>query len=106
MEAINKRVNLLRILLSVCRHRWLVYFRPHYTILSLLNRKGKCLACGRCCFLNKSWCRYFYNNKCQIYKKQPFFCRIFPIDEKDKQMSEITEVCGYYWDDKNLKWQQ
>jgi hypothetical protein len=93
-----KKVTLFNTLISGFRHRYLVYFRPHYTIRSLLNRKGECKKCGFCCFLNRPWCRYFKDNKCQVYNKQPFFCKIFPIDEKDKEMSGVSGVCGYKWE--------
>jgi hypothetical protein len=36
---------------------------------------------------------------CQIYGRQPFFCRIFPIDKKDKDMSRVSGVCGYKWEE-------
>jgi hypothetical protein len=94
----DKKVNLFTVLLSGLRHRFLVYFRTRYTIYSLLNRRGKCLACGRCCLLNKHWCDYFKNGKCGIYISQPFFCKIFPIDRKDQIQSGVSKECGYYWD--------
>ena len=94
----GKKINLLTILCSGLRHRWFVYFRPRYTIYSLLNRKGKCTICGRCCFMNKSRCYYFKDGKCKTYDNQPFFCKIFLIDEKDKLMSGVAKECGYIWD--------
>jgi len=103
MSTSVKKNNLLIILLSGLRHRLLVYFRPRYTIDSLLKRKGKCQACGQCCLLNKPWCRYFKEGKCQVYDQQPFFCKIFPIDEKDKDMSGVAEKCGCYWDQEDSK---
>ena len=97
----NKKVSLLNILYSGFRHRFLVLFRPRYVITSLLKRKGRCLGEGHCCLINKPWCRYFNDGKCQIYVRQPFFCEIFPIDEKDKKMSGVNKGCGYYWDSDN-----
>ena len=101
--SLNKKVNLLTVLFSGLRHRWLVYFRPRYTIHSLLNRKGGCFACGRCCLINKGWCRYFKDGKCQIYDRQPFFCKIFPIDRKDQLISGVGKECGYHWNKQDLK---
>ncbi|MCX5701656.1 MAG: hypothetical protein NTW64_01590 [Candidatus Omnitrophica bacterium] len=98
--ALDKKVKLFTVLLSGFRHRWFVYFRSRYTIRSLLSRKGKCLACGRCCLLNIPWCRYLNNNKCQLGKRKPFFCKIFPIDKKDKILSGVSEECGYYWEER------
>lgn len=98
MKQEDKRISLFRILVSGLRHRYLVYFRPRYTIESLLKRKNGCKSCGRCCQLNMYWCRYFVDGKCEIYDRQPFFCRIFPIDEKDKRMSGVSDSCGYSWD--------
>ncbi len=86
------------VLYSGFRRRFLVFFRPRYVIRSLLNRKGDCERCGCCCLLNKSWCFDFKDNKCQIYERQPFFCRIFPIDQKDKEASGVSEECGYWWE--------
>ena|SRR3989338_6336179 len=93
----NKKINLFIVILSVIRHRWLIFFRPIYSISSLLKRKGECKSCGTCCSLNIDWCRHFNNGKCKIYDQQPFFCKIFPIDEKDKDMSGVTKECGYHW---------
>lgn len=96
----RKKVNLLKVVLSGVRRRWLVYFIPRYAVRSLLKRKGECLSCGRCCLLNKPWCAYFKDGKCQIYKRQPFFCKIFPIDDRDRETSGVTKECGYWWDGK------
>ena len=95
MGNLDKKVNFLIALCSGFRRRYLIYFRPRYVINSLLKRKGKYLLCGRCYFLNKGWCRYFKDGKCEIYNKQPFFCKIFPIDEKDKKLSGVAKDCGY-----------
>lgn len=100
MKVFNKKVNLLMVLFSGLRHRWLVFFRPRYTISSLLKRKGSCRACGFCCILNKPSCRYIGDDgRCKIYDRQPFFCKVFPIDERDKEMSGVADDCGYRWDD-------
>lgn len=99
MDDGKKRNSLLIIVLSGIRHRWFNYFRPGYTSVSLRRRKGQCQKCGTCCLLNRPWCRYFKDNKCQAYDKQPFFCKIFPIDEKDKKMSGVSGICGYRWEE-------
>ena len=101
MAESDKRINFFIVLYSGLRRRFLVYFRPRYVILSLLKRQGKCKMCSCCCLLNKHWCSDFKENKCQIYQRQPFFCKIFPIDEKDKKMSGVNKECGYYWDSDN-----
>lgn len=98
-EKLCKKVRLFTVLLSAFRHRWLIYFRPRYTIASLMKRKGSCKSCGRCCLLNVAWCPYFKEAKCQAYHRQPFFCRIFPIDKKDKKIGSVSKECGYYWED-------
>lgn len=103
MNISDKRINLLTVIFSGLRHRWLVYFRPRYTIDSLLRRKGQCKSCGRCDTLNTPWCRYFKDNKCQVYERQPFFCKIFPIDPKDKELSGVGEACGYWWENESCK---
>ncbi|MBU2541445.1 MAG: hypothetical protein KJ593_06060 [Candidatus Omnitrophica bacterium] len=94
----NKKVNFLVVLRSGFRRRFLVLFRPRYVNNSLSMRKGECKKCGRCCLLNKSWCRHFKGGRCQVYERQPFFCKVYPIDPKDKSMSGVArEDCGYYW---------
>lgn len=94
----KKEVNFFIVLYSGLRRRFFVFFRPRYVINSLLKRKGDCTTAGGCCLLNKPWCRYLENGKCQLYDKQPFFCKIYPIDQKDKELSSLSKECGYWWD--------
>jgi hypothetical protein len=79
------------------RLRYLVYFRPKYVITQLLNRKGKCTLEGCCCNSTTWFCEHFQNGKYKIYNNQPFFCRIFPIDQKDIKLSNVENKCGYSW---------
>lgn len=92
-----KKVSFLIVLFSGLRRRFYVLCRPRYVIVSLLKRKDNCKECGLCCLLNKPWCRYLEDDKCAIYDKQPFFCKIFPIDHRDKQLSRVSKDCGYWW---------
>lgn len=94
-----KKTPFMAVLYSGFRRRFFVFFRPRYVIRSLLGRKGNCKKCGRCCSLNKAWCFDFKDNKCLTYDRQPFFCKVFPIDHKDKEMSGVSEECGYWWGD-------
>ncbi len=79
------------------RLRYLVYFRPKYVINQILNRKGKCNLEGCCCRSTTWFCEHFKDGKCTIYKNQPFFCKIFPIDQKDIQLSNVENKCTYHW---------
>jgi hypothetical protein len=81
----------LKTLWGGARRRLLVYLRPVYVIKSLLSRKGDCKACGTCCKLNLPKCRYLNGKKCEV-------CWVFPIDRKDQELSDVEDVCGYYWD--------
>lgn len=86
------------------RRRLLVYFRPEYVIKSLLSRKGECKVCGTCCKLNLPNCKYFDGKKCEfgrlgLAKDSRFWCWVFPIDRKDQELSDVEDVCGFYWED-------
>ncbi len=71
----------------------LVVFDPFYVMVQLSTRKGSCKSCG-CCKVQK--CKYEKDNRCTIYHKRPFFCKIYPIDEKDKTPFG-KKNCGFYW---------
>ncbi|MFC1631556.1 hypothetical protein ACFL1I_04030 [Candidatus Omnitrophota bacterium] len=94
----KKRVPFLKVVYSALRHRFLVFCRPRYVISSLFKRKGECRGCGMCCALNTPWCRQIKDNHCEIYQRQPFFCKIFPIDKKDQELSNAKDECGYFWE--------
>jgi Fe-S-cluster containining protein len=80
------------------RRRFLYYFRRGYVASQLARRRGACSREGHCCRLTLPWCVHFKNGRCSIYDKQPFFCRIFPIDEKDKELSSVRGLCNYYFE--------
>lgn len=80
------------------RRRFLYYFRTDYVNTQLARRRGACLKDGRCCKITMPWCPYLENGKCAIYERQPLFCKIFPIDEKDKELSDVKERCSYYFE--------
>ena len=81
------------------RRRFIFYFNKEYFNSQLSKRKGDCAACSvGCCKIIISCCPYLENKRCSIYDKQPFFCKLFPIDEKDKELSDVKELCCYYFD--------
>ena len=86
-----------RYLYAGLRRRALFYCARRYVDNQLRMRKGVCSSAGHCCKMTLPWCRYFKAGVCSVYDKQPFFCKIFPIDEKDKDLSDVKEVCGYYF---------
>jgi hypothetical protein len=73
--------------------RWfLIIFRPYYVMASLSQRRGNCKGCG-CCY--KNFKCYDYPH-CKRWNNLPFICKLYPIDEKDK--NEISKkCCGFYW---------
>ena len=81
---------------SLRRHIIFCLFKGYYN-LQLSKRKGVCSSNGHCCRLTIPWCAHFVHGKCSVYNKQPLFCKIFPIDEKDKELSDCKESCGYYF---------
>ena len=68
-----------------------------YIKLKLKTRNGGCLKCGVCCtncsFLDKE------TKLCKIYNSRPSWChKDFPVDEWDKKLGGVKDICGYYWD--------
>jgi len=91
-------IGLIKHLYPSLRIRYLVYFKPKYIVNQLLTRKGGCTKNGCCCYMTTFFCPYIKDGKCSVYKEQPFFCRIFPIDKKSIRLSHVENKCGYYWD--------
>ena len=90
------KLGLMNIYRQVRRH-CLWHFRKKYVLESMSKRKGKCKVCG-CC--EEIECKYSdgETSKCIIYDIRPLFCRLYPIDEKDK--SEYGKIhCGFYWEE-------
>ena len=79
------------------RHRVLYVFRRGYVEERLKTRVGSCAGQGHCCARTMPWCRHFEAGRCRVYDNQPLFCRMFPIDEKDQELSGVKGVCGYRW---------
>lgn len=77
------------------RRRLLYWFRRDYVERQRKGRTGVCLGQGHCCARTMPWCAYFGAGKCRVYDRQPLFCRIFPIDRKDQQLSGVSGVCAY-----------
>lgn len=85
---------MMKKLVNRIRYEFLYHFFPNYIIHNLENRKGKCKKCGKCC----NNCKFLKNNKCKVFEDRTFYnpmCRIFPIDERDKNC--VNKKCGYYW---------
>lgn len=88
----------LKYFYSSLRRRFIYYFKREYYNRKLAKRKGRCLGEAHCCLLAVPWCPFLRETKCRLYARQPFFCRIFPIDEKDQELNGIKGVCGYYFE--------
>jgi hypothetical protein len=80
------------------RRRFIYYFRRGYFDSQLAKRKGQCSQAGHCCRKTFSCCEYFKHGLCSVYARQPFFCRVFPIDRKDIELSDMQGLCGYYFE--------
>ena len=83
------------------RRRFIFYFNKSYLNSQLSKRKGGCAVClpyRKCCKMTIPWCPYLEDEKCSIYDRQPFFCKIFPIDEKDIELNDVKGLCTYYFD--------
>lgn len=62
------------------------------------KKKGSCFqGAAHCCKILLPHCPYLKNGRCAVYDKQPLFCKIFPIDEKDKELNDVRELCSYYF---------
>jgi Fe-S-cluster containining protein len=106
MNAYNYLKAALRLIISAkfkyiyagIRRRFIFYFRRKYLNAQISKRKGQCSRLGHCCEKTFSWCQYFKHGLCSIYDRQPLFCRIFPIDKKDIELSDMQGSCNYYFD--------
>ena len=77
------------------RRRVIFYFCKGYFNRQLARRRGACNQEGACCKLTIPWCPHLEDNVCRIYSVQPLFCRIFPVDVKDLELSGVQGVCAY-----------
>ena len=82
-----------KLILRRIRRRFLVIFRPYYVMRSLSLRRGNCNHCSCCEKIN---CKHLENKLCKIYPRNPLFCMIFPIDEKEREI--VKKHCGFYWE--------
>ncbi len=89
----------LKYIYAGLRRRFIYYFKREYFNRQLAKRAGECSGLGHCCKLTRSWCPYLKGSVCVKYGSQPFFCKIFPIDEKDKELSDAVNVCTYHFVD-------
>lgn len=87
-----------RCLYGCIRRRFIFYFAKRYFARQLSRKKGKCSTGGHCCNVLISFCPYLEDGNCSVYDKQPLFCRIFPIDEKDKELYGVKYLCGYHFE--------
>ena len=87
--------NLISSIYRYIRRYYLIFFRKKYVEESIKNRKGHCKKCGCCGSIS---CKYFIksSNHCLKYPNYPLICKLYPIDEKDK--NEFSKIhCGFYW---------
>ncbi len=92
----NKRIRLVNIPRYV-RRLYLWHFRRDYIYKSIAERKGECRSCG-CCVDRATSCKHYdkVRKLCGIWNGIPLFCKLYPIDEKDKKEFS-KKYCGYYW---------
>lgn len=89
---------ILKYIYAGLRRRSIYYFRKEYFNRQMSRRRNKCSVAGHCCKKTIPWCRHLIDGKCGAYEHQPLFCRIFPIDEKDIELSDVKGVCEYYFE--------
>ena len=80
------------------RRRVIFYFLKGYLNRQSVLRKGRCNQEGACCKLTIPWCPHLEGSACRIYESQPLFCRIFPVDAKDLELSGVKGMCAYYFE--------
>ena len=80
------------------RRRAIFYFCKGYFNRQLAKRKGACNQDGACCKLTIPWCPHLEGGVCRIYSAQPLFCKIFPVDPKDLELSDVKGVCAYFFE--------
>lgn len=103
----NFKEEKIKLFYLALRRRFLFLFRKKYVQESVTLRKGGCRRCP-CChtpglFSKKNHCQYLKGQSCLLFDaKLPLFCKLYPIDEKDKTPFGKTH-CGYYWEKQDLK---
>ncbi|OGX21806.1 MAG: hypothetical protein A2Y00_00920 [Omnitrophica WOR_2 bacterium GWF2_43_52] len=80
------------------RRRVIFYFCKGYFNRQLTRRRGACNQEGACCKQTIPCCPHLRGNACSIYSAQPLFCKIFPVDLKDLELSDVKGVCAYSFD--------
>lgn len=84
------------------RRRVFYYFRREVMERSLAARQGSCEGCGGQCCLRTRRCPFLRDGLCSRYDEGIFtFCKIFPIDPQDIELSGVADVCRYYWLDRD-----
>ena len=85
--------------IEMLRKRYLFLFRKKYVIKSLNNRKGECKQCGTCC-RTMILCPHLKEDSCTIYQDGDLskFCKLYPLDKADQNLSGTVGKCGYYWE--------
>lgn len=81
-----------------CHQPW--FLKEEQVVLMNMLRKKYGDDTGFAKFFESSdVCRYFVDNKCQIYNERPLDCRIFPLDlieEDDEYWWVILKNCSKY----------
>lgn len=107
MEKEISKYSMIKIIYRIVRRYFLIIFCPFYVLNQVISRKGHCKHCG-CCrhiFIVPT-CFDKENNICKVWKYKgydylPIICKIYPIDEKDK--NENYKECNFYWEKKKAK---
>ncbi|MDI6737764.1 MAG: hypothetical protein QME12_04590 [Nanoarchaeota archaeon] len=95
--------NIIAITLSLrssVRRRYLYYFKREYVNKMVKTRKGSCEGCNGLCCIKTRRCPLLNEGKCKLYStnKMPFFCMVFPVDEKDIELAGVEDCCQFYWE--------
>ena len=108
----EKSIPRIQGLYMVARRWFLVTFKPRYVMRKQSARRsikvsGQCEDCDCCERVARGICKHFTpNRKCAVMMKTgklPFWCDLFPLDEKDQKLMGVKDSCNFYWAGKKIK---
>ena len=86
--------------------RYYHFFNKEKVSVSVQERKGNCIRCGRCCQASIRCPKLSYDENnlamCLIHEQRPGMCRIYPFNSKDF-FSHIKETCGFFYQTETSK---
>ncbi len=88
------------LLLQAWRRIYYIFNKQEVRV-SIKERAGNCLRCGRCCQASIRCKNLCYDEKglsmCKVYDQRPHLCSLYPYNKNDF-FFHIRETCGYHYD--------